>query len=207
MKSAFRNNEDIHRRTAEEMFGILPTNPEELKELRRVAKTINFGIIYGMGAFRLAGELEISRKQAQEYIDSYFARYPSVQQYFDGLKKDIEVIGYVQTLFGRRRLKSEVDTSGRDSGYAERSLLNAPIQGSAAEVLKVAMIKLAPELEKFGEGAVMVLQVHDELVFEVTESLFDEVKEVVVRVMEGAVKLEVPLVVDTHYGKSWGEDI
>lgn len=207
LRDAFVRGDDIHRRTAEEMFGTLASSPEEMKDLRRVAKTINFGIIYGMGAFRLANELGISRKQAQQYIDNYFGRYPSVQLYFDSLKKDIERRGYVETLFGRRRHQQEVDTSGRDAGYAERSLLNAPIQGSAAEVMKVAMIHLSEQLKPFASTAAMVLQVHDELVFEVRDEQCEEIRELVVRTMESAVPLTVPLRVDVHSGKSWGEDV
>lgn len=208
LSDAFRSGADIHQRTAEEIFGAdAARTPAEAKELRRVAKTINFGIVYGMGAFRLAGELGISRKQAQEYIDGYFGRYPNVQRYFDSLRQQIEREGYVETLFGRRRYAHELDTSGRDAGYAERSLLNAPIQGSAAEIIKAAMIELDRRLAPFGERARMVLQVHDELVVEVRSELQNELVEVVRSCMESAVSLDVPLRVDVRSGTSWGEDV
>lgn len=208
LSEAFRSGADIHQRTAEEIFGAdAARSASEAKELRRVAKTINFGIVYGMGAFRLAGELGISRKQAQEYIDGYFARYPNVQRYFDGLREQIERDGFVETLFGRRRFAHELDTVGRDAGYAERSLLNAPIQGSAAEIIKAAMIELDRRLAGFGERARMVLQVHDELVVEVRAELHDELVEMVRDCMESAVSLDVPLRVDVRSGTSWGEDV
>jgi DNA polymerase-1 len=207
LRQAFVDGEDIHSRTAEEIFGAKLANPEEKKELRRIAKTINFGIVYGMSAFRLSNELGVSRKQAQKYIEDYFARYPKVLEYFAALRKSIEERGFVETLFGRRRFASEIDTSGRDAGYAERSLMNAPIQGSAAEIIKAAMIKLHSDLGRFQGRAKMVLQVHDELVFEAATEIADEVRDFVVATMESAVALDVPVRVDVRSGTSWGEDV
>ncbi len=204
LSRAFQENEDIHTRTAKELFGAMLSG-EELKNFRRIAKTINFGIVYGMGAFRLSNDLGVSRKQAQQYIDDYFARYPRVLEYFERMKREIEEKGYVETLFGRRRYIREVDTSGRDSGYAERSLLNAPLQGTAAEIIKRAMIDLDQVLEPYGTRARMVLQVHDELVLEVDEAVAAEVQSLFVSTMESAVKLDVPLKVDVRSGTRWGE--
>ncbi len=199
---AFVTGEDIHSKTAQELFGA--DLFADKKELRRIAKTINFGIIYGMGAFRLARELEISRDQAQEYIDKYFARYPSVLDYFDRLRSDMDILGYVETLFGRRRYKQDIDSSGRDYGYSERSLLNAPIQGTAAEIIKKAMINLNQSLAKYSQNARMVLQVHDELIIETSKKLAEPVFALVVREMENAVKLSVPLKVEARVSQRWG---
>ena len=207
LRQAFIEGEDIHARTAVEIFGAEIAGPEEKKELRRMAKTINFGIVYGMSAFRLANELKVTRKQAQRYITEYFARYPRVLEYFDKLRESIAGRGFVETLFGRRRFASEIDTSGRDAGYAERSLINAPIQGSAAEIIKCAMIKIHRQLERYHGRARMVLQVHDELVFEVAENISNEVQGMVVSAMESAVALDVPIKVDVRSGTSWGEDV
>ena len=157
-----------------------------------------------MGAFRLARELEISRNQAQEYIDQYFARYPSVLDYFDRLRNDMDILGYVETLFGRRRYKQDIDSSGRDYGYSERSLLNAPIQGTAAEIIKKAMINLNQSLAKYSQNARMVLQVHDELIIETSKKLAEPVFALVVREMENAVKLSVPLKVEARVSQRWG---
>ncbi len=203
---AFISGEDIHERTAREIFGSMFSSEEERKELRRAAKTINFGLIYGMGAFRLAGDLGVSRKQAQEYIDSYFARYSGVSEYFDELQAFSEEKGFVETLFGHRRYVDTLDTSGRDSGYAQRSMMNAPIQGTAAEIIKLAMIKLHARLAKTPGNARIVLQVHDELVVEVAEKDSARCCEVVVEEMESAVELLVPLKVDVRISSTWGDE-
>ena len=209
LQAAFKNDEDIHQRTAVELFGdaAMKDGLDGMtpKDLRRAAKTINFGVIYGMSAFRLAGELGIPRKQAQQYIDGYFARYPRVLEYFNWLRARIETHGYVETLFGRRRNSAELETQGRDAGYTERSLLNAPLQGSAAEIIKRAMINLDTRLSPYGKSAHMVLQVHDELVFEVSEQRYAEIEPLVREVMESAVVLNVPLKVDVRCGTTWGE--
>lgn len=206
LQRAFIQGEDIHLKTAQEIFGTTGLAGEELSRLRRVAKTINFGIIYGISAFRLSGELGVSRAQAQRYIDDYFARYPKVQKYFDSLTEKSERLGYVETLFGRRRFLKDIDISGRDAGYANRSLINAPIQGTAAEVIKLAMINLHRRIAEFGARARMVLQVHDELVFEVAEPLVAELQPLIVEGMERAVELSVPLKVDVRVGATWGEE-
>lgn len=203
LQKAFIDNEDIHQKTANELFGAQIASVEEKKSLRRVAKTINFGIIYGISAFRLSNELGVSRKQAQEYIDQYFNRYPKVREYFETIKRSIQSNGYVETYFGRRRLLSEIETAGRDSGYAERSLINAPIQGTAAEIIKIAMIKLHKEIKLLGNSARMLLQVHDELIFEVKEDFIEQFRGVVTSVMENSLSLSVPLKVDINFGKYW----
>lgn len=202
LQDAFRHGEDIHLRTAKELFGEI-SSPDEMKEQRRIAKTINFGIIYGMSAFRLANELGISRKRAQEFIDNYFARYPNVLKYFSAVEKKIEQDGYVETLFGRRRYTDAIDVTGRDKGYVVRSLLNAPLQGTAAEIIKRAMATLAESLKSQSDRARMVLQVHDELVIEAREDVVAEISELVRRDMESAVELDVPLKVDVEVSRCW----
>ena len=204
LTKAFLSDQDIHLATAIDIFGKDALDPKRQAEFRRYAKTINFGLIYGMGAFRLARELSIPRADAQHYIDDYFARYPKVKEYFTKLEAQIETLGYVETIFGRRRYKKDIDSSDRDKGYMLRSLNNTPIQGSAAEVIKIAMINVAKELERFGNDARLIMQVHDELVFEVKENILSEVKTIIIKEMEGAVKLSVPLKVDLSVGKSWG---
>jgi DNA polymerase-1 len=207
LQGAFLAGEDIHLKTAQQLFGAQSQTEQERKDLRRIAKTINFGIIYGMSAFRLARELEVSRREAQEFIDYYFACYPGVQRYFDILRGDIEQKGFVSTLFGRRRYAQDLDTEGRDAGYAERSLINAPIQGTAAEIIKLSMIQLNERLAAVSEQAKIVLQVHDELIIECDEACADNIAGVVVEEMQRAVKLEVPLSVSVHVGRHWGQEV
>jgi DNA polymerase I len=200
---AFRDGEDIHASTARELFG--SHVDEDPSGYRRIAKTINFGVIYGMGAFRLAGDLGVSRAEAQDFIDAYFERYKKVRVYFDRLKEDAESRGYVKTLFGRRRYTSDLDMEGRDKGYAARSMMNAPIQGTAAEIIKLAMIHASKEFYPHRDTIRLVLQVHDELVFEVPEAESAEIASVISSEMESAVSLDVPLRVDVRTGKSWGK--
>lgn len=202
---AFARGEDIHMRTARELFGAAAAEGPDAAEHRRYAKTINFGVIYGMSAFRLAGELGISRGDAQRFIDGYFSRYPRVREYYDSLEAMAQRQGYVESLFGRRRYLREVESAGRDSGYVQRSLLNAPIQGSAAEVMKVAMSKFHNELCKRKLPARILLQVHDELVVETEQRSAPEISALLKTSMENAVKLRVPLQVEIGMGNSWGE--
>lgn len=207
LQSAFLAGEDIHLKTARQLFGAQSRTEQEKKDLRRIAKTINFGIIYGMSAFRLARELGVSRREAQEFIDYYFACYPGVQRYFETLRKNIEQKGFVSTLFGRRRYAQDLDTEGRDAGYTERSLINAPIQGTAAEIIKLSMIRLNERLAAVSEKAKIVLQVHDELIIECEEEGADNIAGVVVEEMQQAVNLEVPLNVSVHVGRYWGQEV
>ena len=201
LSQAFHRGDDIHLATARELLGG-SGDADELYALRRVAKTINFGIVYGMSAFRLSQDLGIPRGQAQAYIDQYFRRYPRVKAYFAELEQGISDTGYVETMFGRRRYLSELDTSGRDKGYAIRSLLNAPIQGSAAEIMKIAMVRVYHSLKNRLDSR-LVLQVHDELVVEVMQDSATEIRDLVVREMESAVALTVPLKVEAHLSQRW----
>ena len=204
LQAAFHRGEDIHLATAKHLLLRPDATETEIKEMRRVAKTINFGIVYGMSAFRLSNELGISRREAQQFISGYFKRYPRVERYFAENAERAETRGYVETLFGRRRYLRDIDTSGRDAGYAARSLMNAPIQGTAADVIKIAMVKVYDQLREYGHAARLVLQVHDELVVEVVESKIEQIQNVVVKGMEEAVTLSVPLKVDVRLAKKWG---
>ena len=201
---AFRNNEDIHSRTASLIFG-LPLD-QIMPNMRRQAKTINFGIIYGMGAFRLARELEISHGDAQRFIDSYFKTYSGVKSYFDGVIEFARENGYVTTISGRRRRIPEINSRNRNTReFAERTAINTPVQGSAADMIKLAMIKIAEFFRSENLKSRLLLQVHDELVFEVHEAELDKIQLNVCSLMEGALPLDVPVKVDVGVGKDWLE--
>ncbi len=204
LQTSFAQGEDIHRRTAGEVLGLDPA--AVTKEQRRDAKAINFGIIYGMSAFGLARELKIGRKEAQDYIDRYFARYPKVRTFMEARLEEAKKNKCLYTLLGRRCPLPEIDSkNGIVRGNAERNAINYPIQGSAADIIKVAMIRIDRILSEKKLATRMVLQVHDELLFEVPESELGEVRALVQREMENAIKLDVPLRVDIGVGKNWSE--
>ena len=204
LTQAFESGEDIHRATAAEVFGVALKKVSD--DERRSAKAINFGLIYGMSAFGLGRQLGIPRREAQAYVDLYFARYPGVKQFMDDTKERARDRGYVETVFGRRLYLPEIK-SGNPARrqYAERTAINAPMQGTAADIIKRAMITLHAWLEESGAQARMIMQVHDELVFEVAEDAVAEVQSVVVKQMEAAAELSVPLKVDAGVGKNWDE--
>jgi len=202
LKESFVAGEDIHRRTASEIFNVFPALVDD--EMRRQAKTINFGVLYGMGAFSLAKDLGISRKDAQAFIDNYFERYPAVLHYLEQKKEEARQHQYVTTILGRRCAIPEINSkNGALRSYAERNAINYPIQGSAADIIKVAMVNIDRRLREEGLAAYMVLQVHDELVLEVPEAELDVVRDLVRWEMENAVPLDVPLKVDIGYGENW----
>jgi DNA polymerase-1 len=204
LTESFEKGEDIHRRTASEIFGVFPEMVTA--EMRRQAKTINFGIIYGMSDFGLAKALGIGRREAQTFIDNYFARYPGVLGFMESKREEARQKGYVTTLLGRRCAVAEIHSPNRNiRDYAERNAINYPIQGSAADIIKVAMVRIHERLKKEGLQAKMVLQVHDELVFDVPQIELETVRELVRAEMQGAVELDVPLVVDIGVGKNWRE--
>jgi DNA polymerase-1 len=202
--AAFARGEDIHRATAAEIFGRAPR--EVSAEERRYAKTINFGLIYGMSAFGLAQQLGLERATAQAYIDSYFARYPGVQRYMEATRQAAREQGYVETVFGRRLWLPEIRSANqaRRAG-AERAAINAPMQGTAADLIKLAMIAVQRWIDAERLGAKLVMQVHDELVLEVPESELGRVREALPRLMTGVATLRVPLVVDVGAGRNWDE--
>jgi len=198
---AFRSGGDIHARTAAQLFSISPflVTPE----MRRVAKTINFGIVYGMSSFGLAAQLNISRKEAQAFIDRYFQLYGGVKQFMEAIVEKARVDGFVTTLLHRRRILPEINAKNKtDREFAERTAINTPIQGTAADIVKLAMIKVTKALTKEGLGARLLLQIHDELVFELLEAELEETKKIVKLAMEEALTLDVPLVVNFETGKS-----
>jgi len=204
LKEAFLAGEDIHARTASEIFGVFPETVTP--EMRRQAKTINFGVLYGMGAFSLAKDLGISNKEAKIFIDSYFARYPGILDFMESKRQEAREKLYVTTMLGRRCAVPEIHSrNGAIRGYAERNAINYPIQGSAADIIKVAMVHIHERLEREGLGAKMVIQVHDELVFDVPKKELERVEKLVRKEMEGAVPLDVPLVVDMGVGANWRE--
>ncbi|WP_419648230.1 DNA polymerase, partial [Thiolapillus sp.] len=202
---AFSQGLDIHRATAAEVFGA--ESPEAVTDdQRRSAKAINFGLIYGMSAFGLAKQLGIGRQEAQEYVELYFSRYPGVKAFMDNIRAQAHEDGYVETLFGRRLYLPEINSrNGMRRAAAERTAINAPMQGTAADIIKRAMIAMDAWLEKEEPPVRMVMQVHDELVFEVRKDRLEPVKEKIRNIMEGAAELKVPLVVDVGVGDNWEE--
>ncbi len=198
--ASFREGEDIHSRTAAEVHGV---GLEAVTgEMRRVAKVINFGVLYGMSAHRLTRELGIDYDQAESFIDTYFERYPAVRRYIDETLESCRQLGYVETLSGRRRIIPDINARNRNAReYAERAAYNMPIQGTAADIMKLAMLRLAPELPHF--GARLILQVHDELIVETPEAAANELGPVIKTVMEDAYALAVPLVAEVGSGRNW----
>ncbi|MDB2383770.1 DNA polymerase I, partial [Porticoccaceae bacterium] len=202
--AAFAAGQDIHRATAAEVFA---TDPDAVTaEQRRSAKAINFGLIYGMSAFGLARQLNIGRKQAAEYIDTYFDRYPGVLSYMNNVRSSAAEQGYVETFFGRRLYLPEINSrNGMRRQAAERTAINAPMQGTAADIIKLAMISVDDWLQHSGLTSVMIMQVHDELILEVPEHELHQVTDGLAQRMENAASLKVPLVVDVGVGNNWDE--
>jgi DNA polymerase-1 len=205
LKAAFREGQDIHAATASEMFGV-PLE-EMTPDVRRQAKAINFGVIYGISGFGLARNLRIPRAEAQGFIDRYCERFPGIRDYMDETKAFAKSHGYVQTLFGRKIHTPEINAKGPTAGFAQRAAINAPIQGTAADVIRRAMVRMEAAIE--GLPARMLLQVHDELLFEVDGDAIDALIAAARGVMEAAaepaVRLDVPLVVDAGQGANWAE--
>jgi len=201
---AFRNDEDIHSATASQLFGV--EKEQVTKDMRRFAKTVNFGVIYGMSDYGLEQATELSREEAGKFIKAYFEKYPGVRKYLDGTKEKARRDGYVETLLGRRRYIPDINSANRQvREAAERMAINMPVQGTSADIIKVAMINLYHEMEKRHLESKMLLQVHDELVFEVPDGEIDLMRKLVSDIMDSAVTLSVPLKVDTKVGKNWGE--
>ncbi|NJP37021.1 DNA polymerase I [Alkalicoccus luteus] len=199
---AFQEDMDIHTKTAMDVFGV--SADEVDGGMRRTAKAVNFGIVYGISDYGLSQSLGVTRKEAQSFIDKYFESYPGVKDYMDTIVEQARESGYVTTMMNRRRYLPEITSRNfNQRSFAERTAMNTPIQGSAADIIKKAMVDVDAALEESRLEAVMLLQVHDELIFEVSESQADELSELVSRVMESCVELDVPLKVDADYGKTW----
>ena len=205
MIEAFKNNVDIHTNTAMRVFGI--TNPDDVtSEMRRQAKAVNFGIVYGISDYGLSQNLNISRKRAKEFIDRYLEEFQGVKDFMESVVKEAREKDYVETLFHRRRYLPDIHSSNFNlRSFAERTAMNSPIQGSAADILKMAMIELDREMRERKFKANVLLQVHDELIFEVPQEELESLQSLVEEVMENAVSLKVPLRADSNVGDNWFE--
>ena len=201
---AYHTDQDIHRITASKVF---KTPFEEVTDLqRRNAKAVNFGIVYGISSFGLSQDLSISKKEAAEYIEQYFATYPKVKEYLDRLVADAKENGYTATMYGRRRPIPELSSSNfMQRSFGERVAMNSPIQGTAADIIKIAMIRVWKELRRAGLASRLILQVHDELVIETRREETEQVSRILEESMKGAAQLAVPLEVDLHTGENWYE--
>ena len=202
--SAFVHDEDIHITTASQVLGISPA--DVTPDMRRFAKTINFGVIYGMSEYGLEQATELSRQEAAQFIKAYFEKYSGVKEYLDSTKRDAAQKGYVQTILGRRRYIPEINSSnGQVRMAAERMAINMPVQGTSADIIKVAMIEIQREMDSKGLEAKMILQVHDELLFELPNGELEELSSLVRRIMPHALELSVPLKIDIKTGRNWDE--
>jgi len=204
LTSAFRHDEDIHSTTAAQVFGVEPS--KVTAEMRRVAKTVNFGVIYGMSEYGLEQATGLSREEAAQFINAYFEKYPGVKSYMESTKEEARKTGYVQTILGRRRAIPEINAQNRQvREAAERMAINMPVQGTSADIIKMAMINLEREIEKRKLESKMLLQVHDELIFEVPDAEVGEMKKIVPELMTSAIELSVPLKAAVKSGPNWGE--
>ena len=201
---AFIDGKDIHAKTASDIYKV--PMEEVTKDMRRTAKAVNFGILYGISSFGLSEDLGIDIGTAKKFIDNYLETYPGIREYMEKEKADAYSLGYVKTLMNRKRVIEELNSKNfmiRSSG--ERMALNTPIQGTAADILKKAMVEIYDEFNKRGLKSKMIIQVHDELVFNVLDNELDEVKDVVRNIMENTFKLSVPLKVEMEVGNDWFE--
>ena len=199
---AFENDLDVHRATASEIFDVALEDVSD--QQRRHSKAVNFGLIYGMSAFGLAKQLRIERKQAQNYIDQYFAQYPGVKDYMENTREFAREHGYVETVFGRRLYLPDINAKNHNMRqYAERTAINAPMQGTAADIIKMAMIEVQEFLQSSDCGSKMIMQVHDELVFEVDEKAVEKMTQIFCQKMQNVAKLNVPILVDAGAGENW----
>lgn len=201
---AYQEGKDIHRSTAANVFH---TPFDEVTDLqRRNAKAVNFGIVYGISAFGLSQDLNISRKEAEEIIEQYFASYPAIKEYLDGLVASAKEKGYAETMFGRRRPVPELASSNfMQRSFGERIAMNSPIQGTAADIIKIAMIRVAEALRREGLQARIVLQVHDELLIETPMEEREAVRKILEAEMPAAAELQVPLEIGMEEGENWYE--
>ncbi len=203
LQAAFIDDEDIHASTARRIFRLLP-DEEVSPNMRRQAKAVNFGIVYGISDYGLSQNIGISRKQAHDFIETYFEEYPGVKKYMDDIVQTAKDQGYVETISHRRRYLPDINARNfAQRSFAERTAMNTPIQGSAADIIKIAMINMEDALKKADLQATMLLQVHDELIFEAPAEEIPTLEKLVPKVMDSAVKLEIPLKVESHYGNTW----
>jgi DNA polymerase-1 len=204
LKQAFKENKDIHTITASQIFGVPQENVDPA--MRRKAKAINFGIIYGISGFGLAKQLDISRSEASEYIKAYFKEYPGIESYMEQTKQFAHSHGFVTTLMGRKcHFPAINDKNGGIRSFTERAAINAPLQGTAADIIKKAMIAMDRILVSQNHSAKMILQVHDELLFEVPEKDGESLAKLIKTTMENIIQLDVPLSVGVSIGNSWAD--
>lgn len=204
MLEAFTNNEDIHTTTASKVFGIAVDEVTPL--MRSRAKAVNFGIVYGIGDFSLSKDIGVTKKEAKKYIEEYLDKYSSVKQYMSDTVAKGKEMGFVTTIFNRRRYLPELKSSNFNMrSFGERVAMNTPIQGSAADIIKISMVHVYTELKKRNLKSRLILQVHDELIVETEKSELEEVSALLKDCMENAVSLQVPLTVDVKYGDTWYE--
>ena len=204
LKQFFKEGKDIHASTAAEVFGI-PLDQVD-SQMRRKAKAINFGIIYGISAFGLARQLKISKTEAGQYIDIYNQRYPGILRFMENKKHEARDLGYVETMFGRRcYIRGIMDPNQAIRGFAERQAINAPLQGTAADIMKRAMIRVPDVIQEKALDALLLLQVHDELIFEVREDQVPEATKEFKKIMETVAHLSVPLMTHVGIGNNWAE--
>jgi DNA polymerase-1 len=202
--ASFMDDKDIHTQTASAIYGVFPEMVTQ--DMRRAAKTINFGLMYGMGPVNLSRQLGISFREAQEFIDTYFKQFPTILSYMEASKQKARDAGFAETLLGRRRYLPEINAENRQvREAAERTAINTPIQGTAADIIKIAMVRISDAAGKSGFHFKMLLQVHDELVFEVRQKDAVAFKEWVCGMMSDAYRLDVPIKVDAGAGKNWSE--
>jgi DNA polymerase-1 len=204
MLEAFKQGLDIHKATAARVYGV--ALEEVSSDMRRNAKAVNFGIIYGQSAFGLSQNLGISRKEAAEIIDQYFSQYTGIRKYMGEVIEFAKENGYVETILKRRRYLRDINSANMTvRGFAERNAINAPIQGSAADLIKIAMINIQKDIEERGLEGKMIMQVHDELVFDVPNQEISVFKEIIEDRMKNAIELQVPIEVEIGEGKNWLE--
>ena len=202
--TAFNNNEDVHRSTASQVFDTEIS--KVTKDQRRKAKAINFGLIYGMSAFGLAKQIDVSRTEAKQYIDGYFENYPGVLQFMNETKEKAKSQGYVETVLGRRLYLPQINSKNKMlQQHALRTAINAPMQGSSADIIKKAMLNIQDWIDSEGHEIKMFMQVHDELVFEINSEKADEYANKIKLMMSNALKLHIPLEVDIGIGSNWQE--
>ena len=201
---AYREARDIHRMTASQVFHVPFDEVTDLQ--RRNAKAVNFGIVYGISSFGLSQDLSISRKEAAQYIEHYFESYPGIKTFLDKCVSDAKEKGYAETLYGRRRPMPELKSSNfMQRSFGERVAMNSPIQGTAADIMKLAMIEVSRRIKEEGYKSRVLLQVHDELVVEAVSEEKENLKTLLKETMESVVELKVPLIADVHEGKNWAE--
>ena len=201
--AAFKNGEDIHSSTAALVHGV--SLDEVTGDMRRVAKVLNFGVIYGLSPHGISRQTNLSQKAGKTFIDIYFDKYPGIQKYLDAVKEQCREKGYVETLLGRRRYLPDINSRNfRVRSQAERAAINMPIQGTAADIIKIAMLNISQKLVELDLSSKMILQVHDELIFESPEVEVDQLESLITEIMPNALELDVPLTVETKSGTDWG---